>query len=158
MDNRKEIVIELEKSMINFTKLVEILKGSDPSVLQTRVNVGDWNIIDVLRHIQHSEKGVVGQIKQILDGGKGFPENFDLNRYNESQVNKMSHLFLDDIVEKMSENRKNTLQLLTDLNEEDLDVRGNFANQKENSVKTFFKTLFHHQNNHINQIREVLNK
>ena len=158
MDFRQEIETELGYSMKNFDLLVELLRESDPSILQKSSNEGDWTIIDVLRHIQHSEKGVVIQIQQVLKGGEGFPANFDLNRYNDGRQPKMSHLSLDEVVDKMEENRKKTLEVLDAMRDGDWVKRGNFANQKEYSVKTFFKTLYHHQNNHINQIREVLNK
>lgn len=158
MDVRQEIESELNYSMTNFNLIIDLLRESETSLLQTKVGDSEWTIIEVLRHVQNAEKGIVNQIKQILDGGKGFPADFDLHRYNEGRRKKMEHISMDQVVEKMEENRKYTLEVLGALRDGELDKRGIFANQKEYSIKTFFKTIFNHQNNHIEKIREILNR
>jgi len=155
MDHKTELKQFLDNSMDKFNSLVmNITEDQLESRIQDKE--GGWTVIEILRHIQNSEKGLLLQINNILSGGEGAPADFDLAKYNKRSNEKMNEMTFEEVKIKMIENRTATLKILESITDEQLELRGRHANLKEYSILDFFKTISYHQHSHVKKIIEEL--
>ena len=49
----------------------------------------EWRVIDVVRHVADSERGMTALMAQFQAGGEGVPADFDLQRWNRRVVAKL---------------------------------------------------------------------
>jgi hypothetical protein len=57
----------------------------------------------------------------ILAGGPGAPPGFDFDRYNLTQTRKLDGLSLDELIERFTAVRRETIRIVREMKEEDLD-------------------------------------
>ncbi|MHA2030238.1 MAG: DinB family protein [Candidatus Kariarchaeaceae archaeon] len=150
---KEELRGYLDKSMDKFENIVNNLKEEDLSV-QIQDKENGWTVIEILRHIQNSERGMTGTIKSVLEGGEGAPEDFDLKRYNSRTLEKMQDLTLDQIKSNMINYRKRTLEVLESVKESDWEKTGRHATLDIFSIKRFFEIISWHQRHHLKAISE----
>ncbi|OLS20439.1 MAG: hypothetical protein HeimC2_37220 [Candidatus Heimdallarchaeota archaeon LC_2] len=156
MSIASEIKIHMDKSMNTFEHVIDNLKDED---LNVRINEGEkgWTVIELLRHIQNSERGMTTNLKSIINKGEGTSTEFDLQKYNHTSNEKMKDLGLSDIKENMKKYRKITLELLKLVKEEDWEKEGRHPSQGTYSVKRHFEIISWHQYHHLKGIKTKLN-
>lgn len=156
MSIREEIRAYLDKSMTKFENLVNNLKEED---LNTRIQdkEGGWTVIEILRHIQNSERGMTGTVQAVLEGKEGAPEDFDIKKYNARTLEKMQDLTLDEIKSNMINYRVRTLEVLDSVKEDGWEKTGRHATLDIFTVKRFFEIIGWHQQHHLKGIREKFN-
>ena len=144
------------KSMNAFEQVIDNLKDED---LLAKINEGDkgWTVIELLRHIPNSERGMTANLESIIKGGEGSSEDFDLQRYNHVSNEKMKELTLAEIKENMRKYRETTLSLLESVKEEDWEKEGRHPSQGIYSVKRHFEIISWHQYHHLKGIKSKLN-
>src|SRR5919204_3811782 len=98
----------LEASGARAADVLSELKESD---LDCPANP-EWTVRDLLIHLATSERGVQGVIEGFLRGESIVPEDFDLDRWNQSQVARLRGLSLAELRERISGTRRATLALL----------------------------------------------
>src|SRR5436305_2087283 len=89
----------------------EILAGLEEADLDCSANP-DWTVRDLLVHLATSERGVQGVLEGFLRGESIVPADFDLDRWNQSQVSKLRGLSLTELRERLTTTRTATLALL----------------------------------------------
>jgi hypothetical protein len=156
MSVRDELRANLDKSMAKFENVVSNIKDEDLNV-QIQDKEGGWTVIELLRHIQNSERGMTGTIKAVLEGGEGAPADFDLKFYNTRTQEKMSDITLDEIKSNMLKYRERTLQVLDIVKDEDWGKRGRHATLDIFTIKQFFEVISWHQQHHLKGIRAKFN-
>ncbi len=156
MCTAEELKSYMDKSMVAFEYLLENLKLED---LNVKINEGDkgFTVIELLRHIQNSERGMTANLKLIIDGGEGASREFDLQRYNHVSNDKMKDMTLSDIKENMRKYREKTLTLLQSVKEESWGKEGRHPSQGIYTVKKHFEIISWHQYHHLKGIKEKLN-
>jgi len=153
MDHVRELRSLLDKSMVKFDVVVNYMKNEDLNI-QIQNKEGGWTVIELLRHIQNSERGMTGTLKSILEGKEGASADFDLNKYNARTQEKMRNLTIDEIKNNMKKYRERTLDLLNSVKDEEWDKKGRHATLKMYTVREFFEVISWHQNHHLKGIRE----
>ncbi|MHA2252254.1 MAG: DinB family protein [Candidatus Kariarchaeaceae archaeon] len=153
MTKVSEIEAQLNKSMAEFEHVVSSLRSQD---LDVQINEGDngWSVVEILRHVQNSERGMTKNLRSIIDGGEGVPEDFDLVRYNAALNEKMKNVSLDEIMQNMQKYRENTLNLLRTMKDEDWDKTGRHPTLEVYTVEKLFEIIWSHPINHLKGIRE----
>jgi hypothetical protein len=73
----------------------------------------NWVVRQVLAHFVSSEVGMQLMIENILAGGGGSPEDFNLNEYNERRVAKLNNLSIDELIHQYAEKREATARLVS---------------------------------------------
>lgn len=156
MSTAEEIKSYMDKSMVAFEQVLENLKHED---LNVKINEGDkgFTVIELLRHIQNSERGMTANLKSIIEGGEGASQEFDLQRYNHVSNDKMKDMTLSDIKESMRKYREKTLNLLQTVKEEHWEKEGRHPSQGVYTVKKHFEIISWHQYHHLKGIKEKLN-
>ena len=139
-------------------QLLEVLGRSQPEdwdkVVQS--SEGGWTVKQALLHLATSETGQIGTGKAIANGQPTVPNDFDLNRYNNRQVEKNKDKQPAEIVSGMAESRQKLLAFLEEVPEEALDKRGKHARGDVISLEQLFYRIGEHEADHTAEIKRAL--
>ncbi len=116
-----------------------------------------WTARELLIHLMVSHTGQVGVMQRILVGGEGVPENFDLERYNRSSVQKRSETAPEDARAALNQSHEELLAWLETLTDEQLDMKGRHASGHRLSIEQFLRFGFaKHEREHAADIIRAL--
>lgn len=116
----------------------------------------DWRVIDMLRHVADSERGMTALIVQVQNGGEGVPADFDLDRWNRRAVAKLAEKPPAELLEDMAANRTNLLAVINSLDEADWDKRGRHASLRILSIEEVCHLIADHEQLHAQMIKEAV--
>jgi DinB superfamily len=137
----------LEASGARAAEVLDSLEESDLECSATP----EWVVRDLLVHLATSERGLQGVLEGFLRGESIVPEDFDLDRWNASQVARLRDLSLDRLRERILTSRQATLALLDRLTDADLDRRGRHALGREVSLGEALLIMAAHERVHIEE-------
>jgi len=155
-NERKETVVrKLTTTREAFFALARQLEESDWT--QPIYTHGEeWSAADVLRHLTDAESGMLGTMRNILKGGGGVPEDFDLNRWNRSRVAKAKDKTPSELLAQMEENRAELLAFIDELDAEDLNKEGRHASLRIMSIEEILHQIADHERQHMADLRHAL--
>ena len=116
----------------------------------------NWSVHHILAHFVTSEASIVRLVKFILRGNEGVPENFDIDVYNEREVNCISKLPNDMILQRFMERRGETIQLVMEMSDEDLATEGRHPWLGVVAIEEMIKLMYRHNHIHQRDIRKAL--
>ena len=96
--------------------------------------------------------------KDILSGGRGSPADFDLERFNRTQPQKLKSLGPDELIEKFQAVRTGTVEIVRAMKEEDLDREGVHAFHGHGRLERFIRWAYEHARLHVDDVRKALGK
>ena len=154
-DRRDAIAGELEKGL---AETVSFFKSLSPSELRAQVyqDGAQWTVQQVLAHFAAIERSMHRLFKDILAGGPGAPPDFDFERYNLSQTRKYDGLTLDELIDRFKEVRHETIRIVREMKEEDLDREGMHAFHGHGRLDRFIRWAYEHVRIHEEDIRKKL--
>ena len=94
--------------------------------------------------------------KNIASGGSGSPGDFDIERFNRTQTAKLDELTLEELISQFRAVREDTISIVRELSEEDLDREGLHAFHGHGKLERFIRWAFEHARVHENEIRQAL--
>ena len=160
-DRKKEYIQEAQKVR---EKTRKIITEANEEQLKKKMSEHNesWTVLEVAKHIYTSEDGMVKLMKQIKDHSDpntlpGVPEDFDLDRYNKRQVQKLQELTKEDILTKLSESRANFVTFVENLTEKDLSKKGRHASLRVLSIEEILQLISSHETEHQNKLMNALN-
>jgi hypothetical protein len=115
-----------------------------------------WNALQVLTHFVATEIAFRILIQDILKGGKGAPENFDIDAYNEEKVVQFTSFRREQLLERYLDERNENVLLVSQLSEEDLNKQGRHPFLGITTIEEIVKLLYRHNQIHVRDIRRVL--
>ncbi len=115
-----------------------------------------WTLRQVLAHLVAAEKSLTRLISNILGGGKGTPEDFELNVYNERKVAELQDVSMDELVERFGGLRRETVALVAGLQPADLSLMGRHPFLGVAPLAEIIKMIYRHNQIHIREVRRVL--
>jgi len=156
-DRRDEIAAELEKGL---AETVSFFKSLSPGELRAQVyqDGAQWSVQQVLAHFAAIERSMHRLFKDILAGGPGAPPDFDFERYNLSQTRKYDGLTLDELIDRFTEVRQETIRIVREMREDDLDREGLHAFHGHGRLDRFIRWAYEHVRIHEDDIRKTLGK
>ena len=156
-DRRDAIAAELER---NLSEIVPFFQSLSPAELQTQVyqDGAQWTVRQVLAHFIAIEGSMQWLFKNILSGGPGAPPDFDFERFNRSQTPKFDGLTLDELIARFNAVRQETVRIVREMKEEDLDREGLHAFHGQGKLDRFIRWAYEHVRLHEEDIRKVLGK
>jgi hypothetical protein len=116
----------------------------------------EWRVVDILRHVADSERGMTGLMAQIKGGGEGVPPDFDLARWNKRVVDKLSDKGPEELLAGMVENRSALFAFMDTLDEADWDKKGRHASLQVMSIEEVCHLIADHEALHLAGIRKAL--
>ena len=129
-DRRTDIIGELEKGCEDS---ITFFKSMTPEELTVQVyqDGAKWTAKQVLAHLITIEGSMQWLFKNISSGGSGSPENFDIER-------------------------EDTISIVRELSEEDLDREGLHAFHGHGKLERFIRWAYEHARIHEEEIRRAL--
>ena len=156
MDSRRDgIIAELKK---NEEEIITLYKGLNSVQLGMMVYPEDpgWTVQQVLAHFITIERSMQWLFNDILAGGPGSPEDFDVDRFNLTQPRKLDGLSLDELFAKFRSVRRETVALVEGMKDKDLDREGRHAFHGHGKLERFIVWAYEHARLHLEDIRKKL--
>jgi hypothetical protein len=156
MSIRKSVIIEdLEKES---RETVAFYRSLQPEQLSLQVYHGEpyWNVRQVLAHFITIERSMQWLFLNLLEGGAGTPEDFDLDRYNRTQPAKLDSFSLDDLIARFTAVRRETIAIVDGMEDADLDREGRHAFFGDGKLQRFISWASEHERRHKEDVRKAL--
>jgi len=155
INRKKNIIDELEKAG---AETVAFYQSLTPDELDVPVYTEEvrWTVRQVLAHFITIEQSMQWLFNNILAGGPGSPENFDLDHFNRTQPAKLDGLSLEELLERFKEVRKKTIAIVAGMTEADFDRTGRHAFHGHGKLERFIRWAYEHQRLHTKDIQKAL--
>ena len=147
----KRLTEEGEKTAAMFEAL-----PSDQHAHAVYVDGAAWTVKDILAHQVSTERSIRLLLNDILAGGAGVSEDFSIDRYNTSQVAKMSAIPWGELIEAFRAARADMAALAQSLTDGQLLLRGRHPFLGVASVEDILQLLYRHNMLHVRDIRRTL--
>ena len=119
---------------------------------------GGWTIKQLLAHIVASEVGNRQMIEEILRGGMGSPENFDLDDFNQGRVKDLESIPQDKLLVMFQDYRRSIVDLVKNLNSQDMVLKGRNPYLGITALEDIIKLVYRHVQIHLRDARRHLNQ
>ena len=152
-DRQGHIIAELKK---NLKDTVVFLRSLTPQELGIQVyeDGAKWTVKQVLAHFVTIEGTMQWLFKDILAGGPGSPEDFDVDRFNRSQPKKLDGLSIAELITQFKSVRENTISIVGAMSDADFDREGRHAFHGHGKLERFIRWTYEHVNLHLDDIRK----
>ena len=156
-ERRAHIIAGLEK---NRQHTIAYFQSLTPDQLETRVyqDGARWTVQQVLAHLITIERSMQWLFKDILAGGPGSPEDFDVERYNRTQPKKLDGETIDELIAQFQSIRNDTISIVSEMSDEDFDREGRHAFHGYGKLERFIKWAYEHVDLHLVDLRKILHK
>ncbi len=148
-----------ERMMEQGQKTLEFFRALAPEQWRLPIYTegSTWSVQDVLAHFAAAESGITRLVENILGGGPGSPDNFDLNAYNERKVAGLKSTSVEELLLKFSVLREKSAALVKGLNQDDLAKMGRHPWLGIASIEDILKMMVLHNQIHQRDIRRAIN-
>lgn len=116
----------------------------------------NWTVRDILCHFVSAERALLRLFQSIVAGEGGVVEDFDLDRFNQSQVAKMAGVGVDDLLTQFAESRAAMLAFVEGLDDSALDIEGRHPWFGNDRLEKYLKLVYRHNMLHERDIRRAL--
>ena len=156
MANRLEGIIAELRS--NEEEIITFFQGLSTEQLKKTVYPDDpgWTVQQMLAHLITIESPMQWLFKDLLAGGPGSPEDFDLDRFNRTQPRKLDGMSLDELCDKFRSVRRETIAMVEGMENKDLDREGRHAFHGHGKLERFIVWAYEHARLHLDDIRKIL--
>ncbi len=154
-DRKQAIIAELETAA---EEVVSLYTTLSPDALERPVYTESirWNVRQVLAHLVTIEKSMHWLFRNLLAGGPGAPEDFDIDRFNRSQPAKLDHLALDGLIDRFRDVRTETVDIVASMQDEDFDREGRHPFHGHGRLERFIRWAYEHQRLHADDVRRAV--
>ena len=154
-DRLAGILTELNHNEVEIIKFFNEL-NSEQLGLTVYLEDPGWSVRQVLAHLITIEGTMQWLFKDILAGGPGSPEDFDVDRFNRSQPKKLDSLSMDELFARFKSVRGATIEIVRRMEDMDLDREGRHAFHGHGKLERFIVWAYEHTRLHLDDIRQVL--
>ena len=156
-DRRTVIIAELEK---NLDDSIAFFKSLSPDELSIQVyqDGAQWTVQQVLAHFITIENSMQWLFKDILAGGPGSPEGFDVERFNRTQPKKLDGKTVDELIAQFKSVRNETISIVSSMSDADFDREGRHAFHGHGKLERFIRWAYEHVGLHLEDLRKRLQK
>jgi hypothetical protein len=139
-------------------KTLEIFRALLPDQWELTVYTDGsaWTIRQLLAHFVTAEAGILRLIDNIIEGGTGSPENFDINRFNEKEVSAVGDEHPNSLLRQYEHTRRVTIEMVRNLQAEDLVRVGRHPFLGPAPVVDIVKLIYRHNQIHQRDFRKLL--
>ncbi len=139
-------------------KLVSLFEALNPDQWQQTVYTDGliWSIKDLLAHQISAERKFIFYGRDILNGGEGAPEGFQINAFNNAEVASMIDRMPDQLLAEMRSVRQETIDFVDNVQDSDFDRRGRHPFFGMMSIEEMFKLIYRHNMMHTRDVRRAI--
>jgi hypothetical protein len=117
-----------------------------------------WQVRQILAHFVAAEASMTRLVENILAGGAGTPEDFNLDAYNERKVSALREVPVEDLLREFAERRAATANMAARLSPEDLARTGRHPFLGIVPVQEILKMFYLHNQIHLREIRKTFSQ
>lgn len=154
-DRRTEIIAELEDNLKNSMSFFRSLSDDQLSV-QVYTDGAEWTVKQVLAHFITIERSMHWLFKNMLSGGSGSPDDFDVERFNLTQPKKLDRLTVEELIKQFKSVREDTIVIVRGMTEQDLNRDGRHPFHGHGKLERFIIWAYEHVCIHEVDIRKAL--
>ena len=139
-------------------KLIALFESMTPDQWQQPLYTEGavWTIKDLLAHQVSAERKFIFYGRDILNGGEGAPEGFQINTFNNAEVAAMTDRTADQLVADMRSTRQATIEFVNNIKDSDFNRRGRHPFFGMMSIDEMFKLIYRHNMMHTRDIRRAI--
>lgn len=159
MSERKQSIREymLEQHRHSWSTLSALDQG-DMSVAVYETPEQTWHVRDMLAHLADAESGLLAQARRISKGEQTLPEDFDIDRWNNSAVRRRSEASPGAHLAEIEASFQAALKFLEELDDVALDWTGRHSSGALLTLEEYFRRIVDHRVEHTMDIRRALRK
>ena len=156
MSQRAEKMVE--KLSRGLSKSLEIIRSVDPSMWEKSIfdDPTPWSLKDLIAHFIYSEENLLEIAQDIASGGEGFPQGIDIDEFNASELEKLRHHSVEELLVMLEEIRNTSLEWVNELEDSDLDQVGMHPVLGPSNVETVLHSIYAHQLLHMRELAPKL--
>jgi uncharacterized damage-inducible protein DinB len=147
----ERLELEGEKAIQFFESLDE-----DSWTIPIYTEGAEWTCHQILAHFVSVERAFLWLINNIVKGGTGSPEDFDLDQFNREEVRALQVQSSNDLLTAFKAERLVTIDRTSSLHPDDLLKEGNHPWFGLLSITAILRLLYQHNLLHIRDIRRTL--
>jgi hypothetical protein len=146
-----KLVNEGEKTLIFFKSL------SDDQLERTVYSEGaTWNVREVLAHFVSAEMAFFELLSDVLAGGMGAPEGFDIDAFNQKMVSTLQDTPVSDLLDQFRKLRQQTASAVSQINHETLERTGRHPFLGIAPLVDIIKLIYRHNQIHLRDVRRIV--
>jgi uncharacterized damage-inducible protein DinB len=115
-----------------------------------------WTVRNILVHFVTAEQGFIQLFKDVIAGGKGAREDFNIDRFNASQQVKMQDASPRDLVVLFSNVRTEMIALVSSLTQDELSLQGRHPFLGPTTLCEMIRMVYRHNQIHHRDLRKTI--
>jgi hypothetical protein len=127
--------------------LTEIIKNADENRLNWQPAPGKWSIKDNIAHLETYQHVFIGRMHQILKGGTPVFKAYRADEESDFILDRQ--LPLDELLNKLNGNRRQILELITNLPDDDLLLQGIHTTYGTLTITEWTEFFLLHEAHHL---------
>ena len=150
----------VEKLTRGIAKSFEIFHSVEPGLWEQPIfdDPGSWNLKDLVAHFVYSEENLQRVARDIATGGEGYPEDIDIDAFNEREMEKLRHRSVEELLADLKDGRTGLIEWVGELSELELDREGRHPVLGVANVETVIFSIYAHQLLHMREMAPRLRK
>ena len=148
---RKRLRDEGDKLIQTFARL-----APEQWSLSIYTDGADWTLKDLLAHLSSAERAFLYYGRDILNGGEGAPEGFDINRFNNAEVGALRDRSAEQLIADLRAVRQATIEMVGQIADDDFKRTGRHPFFGQMSIDEMFKLIYRHNMMHLRDVRRAL--
>lgn len=147
-----------ERLQTEGAKSLEIFRALRPEQWEITVYTDGsaWTIRQLLAHFVTAEDGFLALIDDIVAGGPGSPEGFDIDHFNEREVSAVGDAHPEHLMRQYERVRKATIEKVSQLQAEDLARIGRHPYLGVATLADIIKLIYRHNQIHQRDFRKLI--
>jgi hypothetical protein len=156
-DHNADLIKKLERGLNKSSQFFESLEQNRWS---ERVSAGleAWTVKQLVWHFIFSEQALLKIAQDISSGGPGVSEGYDIDAFNQEEMNEFPQLSIDQLMALLVDTRKTTLDWVHTLDESILEMTGGHPTMGHSNVETLIFSIYAHQLLHMREVVPYLKK
>jgi hypothetical protein len=115
-----------------------------------------WTPGEVLAHFVATESSLLRLLENVLAGGSGSPQDFDIDAYNQRKVLQLANTPVPELYAQFQHHRQQTAALVESLQPSDLERQGRHPFLGMAPLSEIIKIIYRHNQIHQREIRKAL--
>ncbi len=139
-------------------KILNFFKELTPEQWEKEIYLdgSHWRVKQILAHLVSTEEAIIELVNDVLMGGAGAPEDFDINAFNERRSVEMSNFTIPVLLEQFTQKRQSSILLVSRMTPADLTRLGRHPFLGMVTLGEIIRLLYLHSQIHLRDIRRVL--
>ena len=147
-----------QRLLSNHRAVLDLIESIDGATASRSSANDSWSGKDMLAHLAAAELGHCHVIRQLLAGHSTLISDFDLDTFNNTEVEKRRQHSWETIISEYQANRAATLALLDTIHDSDWGKSGPHPGGFDTTVEGVFRVITIHEKRHLKELKIALKR